>query len=531
MKATLSFLILSFLFVSAYAQYQNVMISNSGSPEEVSICINPKNPNIMVAGCNIEKYFYSTNRGLSWTPGTLSSSLYGVWGDPCILVDTAGAFYYVHLSNPPPSVGHWIDRIVIQKSTNNGVNWTNPGTYTFYDANKDQDKAWGAIDKTNNYIYITWTQFDSYGTSNQSDSSNILFARSTNGGTSWDQVKRINKIPGDCVDSYNTVEGAVPCVGPNGEVYVSWSGPLVRNSDFRVFFNKSTDHGVTFLANPILAAQQPGGWDFAIGGIYRANGMPITCCDLSNSPNRGNIYINYVDQGTSSTDHDIKFVKSTDGGLTWSAPKRVNNDSTSREQFFTWMTVDQANGNIYMVFYDRRNYTDNKTDVYLARSTDGGETFANIKINDTYFMPTSATFFGDYSCIDAYNNVVRPIWTRLDNTSLSIWTAIIDFTTPVVENTEELPKSFVLNQNYPNPFNPVTKIKYEVPLVSGKEMSFVKIVVYDALGREVTKLVDGLVKAGKYETEWNATGNASGVYFYKLISDNYTETKKMILVR
>ena len=323
----------------------------------------------------------------------------------------------------------------------------------------------------------------------------------------------------------------MPCVGPNGEVYVSWSGPLVRNSDFRIFFNKSTDNGLTFLAEPILAATQPGGWDFSIAGIYRANGMPITCCDLSNSPRRGNIYINYVDQATSATDHDVKFIRSTDGGNTWSQPKRVNNDSTNHEQFFTWMTVDRANGNIYIVFYDRRNYTDNKTDVYLARSTDGGETFTNMKINDNYFMPTSGTFFGDYNCIDAYDNVVRPIWTRLDNTALSIWTAVIDFTTPVVENPEIMPKSFVLGQNYPNPFNPVTKIKYEVPFTPGKEMSFVKLIVYDINGKEVTKLVDGLVSAGKYETEWNAVGNASGVYFYKLISDNYSETKKMILVR
>ena len=344
------YLFIIFIFYSsASAQYQNIQITNAGSPEEVSICINPKNPDIIVAACNITKYFVSTNKGISWTSGNLTSSAYGVWGDPCVLVDTNGHFYYIHLSSPP-SGGHWIDRIVVQKSTNNGYNWSNPGTYTFYDPNKDQDKAWGAIDRNNNYIYITWTQFDSYGTSNQSDSSNILFARSTDGGLTWNQVKRINKIPGDCVDSYNTVEGAVPCVGPNGEVYDSWSGPLVRNSDFRIFFNKSTDYGVTWLANPINAAVQQGGWDFPIAGIYRANGMPITCCDLSNSSHRGNIYINYADQGTSSIDHDIKFVKSTDGGNTWSAPKRVNNDSTTHEQFFTWMTVDQANGHIYVVF-------------------------------------------------------------------------------------------------------------------------------------------------------------------------------------
>ncbi len=522
-----------FLFVglagNIFAQYTNIMISNTGNPEEVSIIMNPKNPNYMVAGANINRYYYSSNKGLNWTAGNLTSSLYGVWGDPAIIVDTLGHFYFFHLSNPT-SGGHWIDRIVCQKSTNNGVSWSNPGTYTFYDPNKDQDKEWAVVDRRNNHIYCTWTQFDNYGSSSQLDSSNILFAKSTDAGNTWIEVKRINKLGGDCYDEDNTVEGAVPCVGPNGEVYVSWSGPKIRNSQFGIFFNKSTNGGVTWLNEPLYVTDQPGGWDISIAGIQRSNGMPITCCDLSNSPYRGTVYINYVDQA-STNDHDVKIIKSTNGGLNWSAPIKVNNDPAGKEQFFTWMSVDPVTGHLYVVFYDRRNYTNFQTDVYLARSTDGGTTFQNIKISTTPFTPTSSVFFGDYSCIDAYNNIVRPIWTRLDNTVLSIWTANIDFTTPVYTGIQNLPKDYTLEQNYPNPFNPVTKIKYSIPPSKNGDFSTVQIVVYDINGKEVTKLVDGIVSAGIYETEWNATGYSSGVYFYKLISGNFTETKKMILVR
>ncbi|MCK7531413.1 MAG: glycoside hydrolase [Marinilabiliales bacterium] len=73
------------------------------------------------------------------------------------------------------------------------------------------------------------------------------------------------------------------------------------------------------------------------------------------------------------TDTDIFFIRSTDGGGTWSSPLRVNDDGPGKQQFFTWMTVDQANGDIYIVFYDRRGHADNYTDVYMAVSHDGGD--------------------------------------------------------------------------------------------------------------------------------------------------------------
>lgn len=134
-------------------------------------------------------------------------------GDPAIGVDTTGAFYYLHLSNPPN--GSWIDRIIIQKSTDAGVHWSN-GAYTGLNGSKAQDKHWIAVDPATNALYVTWTQFDHYGTNNPSDSSIILFSKSIDGGLTWSNPKRINKLAGDCVDSDYTAEGAVPAVGPNG---------------------------------------------------------------------------------------------------------------------------------------------------------------------------------------------------------------------------------------------------------------------------------------------------------------------------
>ena len=105
---------------------------------------------------------------------------------------------------------------------------------------------------------------------------------------------------------------------------------------------------------------------------------------------------------------------------------KVNNDQGSSHQFFTWMDIDQLNGHLYFVFYDRRNHTNSLTDVYLAKTHDGGQSFTNQKISESPFDPTGARFFGDYNNICVYNGLVRPIWTRFENGKQSIWTAIIN---------------------------------------------------------------------------------------------------------
>ena len=96
-------------------------------------------------------------------------------------------------------------------------------------------------------------------------------------------------------------------------------------------------------------------------------------------------------------DPDVFIAKSVDGGDTWSAPIRVNNDPPGKENFMSFMTVDQSNGNIYIIFYDRRSYDSDSTDVYLARSIDGGDSFTNYKISESPFLPQSDVFFGDYT--------------------------------------------------------------------------------------------------------------------------------------
>jgi hypothetical protein len=405
------------------AQYKNIKVNDKNNrPNETSIAINPLNPLNIVAGANISNYYYTIDGGNTWVNGQLKSKEYGVWGDPCVIFDNQGNSYFFHLA--VPSFEQFIDRIVCQKSTDGGDSWNEPGTYTGLNSPKQQDKEWAYADPTRkNYVYVTWTQFDKYESKKLGDSSNIMFSFSSDAGESWGNAARINQIAGDCLDSSNTVEGAIPCVGPDGEIYVVWSGPT------GIVFDKSTDGGISWLDEDKPVCNQYGGWVYDIPGLWRCNGMPVTDCDISNGPYSGTIYINFSDRRNGEDDVDMFLVKSTDKGNSWSKPKRVNTDQegNKRQQFMSWMSVDPITGNIYIIFYDRRNYTDTKTDVYLARSTDGGESFRNICISESPFTPDPGIFFGDYTSIDARNDFAACMWTRLENGLLSVQYSGINF--------------------------------------------------------------------------------------------------------
>ena len=92
----------------------------------------------------------------------------------------------------------------------------------------------------------------------------------------------------------------------------------------------------------------------------------------------------------------------------------------------------------------------------------------------------------------------------------------------------EIPERFELSQNYPNPFNPTTKIKFDI---SGSSAAQTFLSVYDILGHEIAVLVNKQLQPGSYEADWDASAYPSGVYYYKLESGDFKETKKMVLMK
>jgi len=116
-----------------------------------------------------------------------------------------------------------------------------------------------------------------------------------------------------------------------------------------------------------------------------------------------------------------------------------------------------------------------------------------------------------------------------DSTGTGPWSEIWNFSTLVTGIniiSSKIPEDFKLFQNFPNPFNPKTNIKFDIP-----KSSYVKIIVYDNLGKVIEELVDKKLSAGSYEANWNASSYSSGIYYYRLITEKYVNTKKMLLIK
>ncbi len=584
--------------------FDNIDISGNTAPQnEPSVKISRKDPNRVVAawrdfrtGVNPPLrrigYSYSTDGGVTWSVSQLTPQIIpgaALSSDPSVATDTAGNFYIVTISlNDVTGNGEaWLF-----KSIDGGVTFDS-AYHIASSSGAFEDKELAATDFNPsspycNNMYVSWTRFSS--------STNILLTRSTNQGVTWSNPVTVSSEP--------SVQGSVPAVGPNGEVYVAWYG--YDFSSENIYFDKSTDGGLTFGTDHVISPC-PNAW------------FPSMAVDLSGGQYNGNIYVTWNDERNG--DGDIFLSVSSDGGNTWSAVKRINNDpiGNGREQYWPWVTVSQS-GEIDLIFYDTRNTSNNSIiEAYLARSTDGGENFTNELLSSEQSptnTPNSDVRFGDYIGIDAYGgNIVVPVWTdeRAGGYDMDIYTAhitpvpvelvsfdarteggknILEWQTATEQNnrgfqvqrstdgkkfiargfvpgngtttqlhnysyTDECTDGTVfyrlkqvdfngdykysntielnsigasqyqLSQNYPNPFNPTTLISYRIP-----NDGFVSLKIYDVLGQEVKTLVNGFQPAGAHTINFNAAGLNSGVYFYKMEAENnFNSIKKMILLR
>jgi hypothetical protein len=409
------------------------------NPVEVSIAINPANRDNVVAvsyqqglsqGPKTSDFIYvSQDGGRTWSSAPAPNRDGRTQGDDALTFDEAGTAFrtnigFVGIREPRPTRA--LTGIFASRSSDGGRTW-DPSVAIVDHLNSVipfEDKPWLAATRTasgESHVYVAWTRFDEYGSKAPDCRSHIMFSRSTDGGRSFAVPIRVSDVPGDCLDSDNTDEGAVPSVGIGGEVYLAWAGPS------GLVFDVSRDAGVTFGIDSKVS-DLPGGWDFDVAGVDRANGMPVTGVDRSAGQFRGSVYINWID--ARNGDPDVFVGASRDGGRSWTTPVRVNDDPlrNGAVQFMTWMAVDPVDGSVNVIFMDRREQTGTRTSLTLARSTDGGRTFRNYPVDTPPFNTSAAIAFGDYIGISAHGGRVIAAFPRFETqNTIALWTARFDF--------------------------------------------------------------------------------------------------------
>ncbi len=197
--------------------------------------------------------------------------------------------------------------------------------------------------------------------------------------------------------------------------------------------------------------------------------------------------------------------------------------------------ASDGDGGAIIAWEDRRN---GNTDIFVQRVNIGGSTMwisNGVAVSTAPYSQIGVTLIGD-----GHGGAILAWMDQRSGTYLHIYGQGIDSTgtlgiTTDIDDYQSAPEEFLLLQNYPNPFNPSTTIKYTIPDVtlSGNaiEGSRVQLKVFNILGNEITTLVDEYKPSGNYEVNFIANGLSSGVYFYKLVSGNFVETKKMIFMR
>ena len=392
-------------------------------PAESSVAINPTNPDHIVAvslftGPRISNASYvSKDGGKTWKTSFCPNPAKRIQGDDAVAFDADGVAHHTYISFTGIRLARprRAENGIFCSSSHDGLKWSEPTAIIDHVNTVEpfEDKPFLGIDlsPTSKYkgnIYVAWTKFDVYGSKKPENKTHIYMSRSTDGGKSFSPAWRISDKAGTAKDDSTTVEGAVPAVGPNGEVYIAWSGPE------GIVVDQSTDGGVKF-GKDVLVSKHPGGWDFGVKGLKRHNGMPVTGADISKGEHRGSVYVMWLDKR--NNDPDVFLAYSRDQGKTWSDPVRVNDDKkgNGKEQLFAWMAVDPVDGSVNIVFYDRRDTEGTMTGLTLARSTNGGKSFRNYKVDQKPFDLKGRLFFGDYLGISAYDGRVVAVYPHYAN--------------------------------------------------------------------------------------------------------------------
>jgi len=486
----------------------NNIVGDAGN--EPSLAVDPTNTDRIVVGWrqfdNINSNFrqagygYSTNGGAAFVfPGPINPGVFR--SDPVLDFDGEGNLYYNSLK------GNF--ECDVYKIEDGGFAWNGP-----FPAHGG-DKQWMRMDRTtgigarNNYS--NWNE--SFTTCAPG-----YFTRSTDNSETFETCVEIDQSP-----RWGTL-----AVDANGDLYIA--GISNYGAGFVVIKSSTAkDPGQAVTWDSVTVVDLDG--DLGIGQTINPQGLSGQTwidVDLTND----NVYVLATVQRFSVSDPaDVMFAKSTDGGVNFAAPVRINTDSgTAAYQWFGTMSV-APNGRIDVVWLDTRDAPSGTVDsvLYYSYSEDEGETWtSNVPISDP-FDPTigypSQNKMGDYFDMISDNNFAHLAWANTLNGGQDVYYTRI---TPALLSIDDISRNSFGARVSPNPFSDSTIIEFSVD--GGANT---RVEVYDILGRKVNTLLNEAV-SGNQRLSWDGTNSGgsrlnSGLYFVTITSEGKKAGLKVVL--
>ncbi len=487
MKRILLVLVL-FTFVNADAQWITYTLPYNGVANSISFYdLN----NGVSCGHNTitfyEQIYRTTNSGVNWVLSSFPSTIRAIVGIQYInanLVYACGAenwpfqnkdgykSEYPGFSNP-----------LMKKFITEGKNVLYNQYKSAFLKSTDAGVTWSKIGSFDTLTgYINAIQFfdanTGYALIDSNPSLNTTFCKTTNGGLNWQGVKFLE------------------------------SGCDFDNMQF---FNQSTGFvsGNYLTWKEKTAADKFDMWE---GRIYKTtNGGVNWSVKQFSSQINGITFFNATTGVAISSGSAYQVLKTTDGGNNWNPVFSFSTRSMGKIKSIP------SSGTAFSVGYliDTVNLV--VTKYSTLKTTDYGSTWTIKDMNPASLiyglaLIDQSNFFISGSNVNTYQAVIMKS-TNGGNVLVN-------------QTGMEQPSSFKLHQNFPNPFNPSTKISFDV-----SKAGFVRISVFNSLGREVSVLINENLNSGSYTTDWNASAFSSGIYFCKIVSGNFTETRKMLLLK
>ena len=426
-----------------------------------------------------------------------------------VLKFTAPGKVFKDVSFANPATGYIVTELgAVYKSTNGGDNWTNVMNLGF-------PYYWyGVCALTPDTVVIA-------GFNNQGNIHSGVVRWSVNGGSTWSGdivltvptngvgwLTRVHFFDQNRGVVSNEFSGGIYYTTNGGRDSSTWHYVIV-NSDLGWFagnldadangtifttgihFAESTNYGLNWTSGSPADGTFDGGVDF-----------------IDNNLMKGLTGGGSISPSVTGWVH-----RTTDGGSTWSARLNTFSYPIRSVKYFSDTLMLAFGGNV------------NSEVGGIYSSNNSGSTW-NLEVN------TSAEMFSyDYKVISPDSMDIWSVGSTGGSTGFTgkLYKARVANVIGIVgvkTNRSQIPDSYKLFQNYPNPFNPSTTIRYQIPK-SGQT----NITIYDILGNKVAVPVNEAQNAGTYQVEWNASNLSSGIYFYKLTSGFYSETKKMLLVK